>query len=215
MLAPSAPVSYPHSAQTTAASLAGASNTANSSAANRADVFFMSLPWVVVRFPGFDVQFAAHDLRNLRADPAAFQRAHARERQDTPVQVVEVEERLVDLGQDSRLLAVVQAREPVAGDEREQGFVGADHANSLSCADAAEMRWQAISKYLGSISMPINLKPSSAAAQPVEPEPQRDRGSPRPVASTSRHGYRISSVGFTVGCVLPLSRSPTCSRLAV
>lgn len=72
------------------------------------------------------------------------------------------------------------------------------HANNLPCAWAAAMRLQAMSKYLGSISMPMNLRPRFAQATPVVPEPMKGSRTVSP-----SHDARLTSHIITQNNVMP------------
>lgn len=61
-------------------------------------------------------------------------------------------------------------------------------------------RRRARSTYLASFSMPIHLRPSSAAAMPVVPDPKKGSRIKSPGSLVCRIRYRISSTGFAAGC---------------
>jgi len=64
------------------------------------------------------------------------------------------------------------------------------------------MRLQAISKYLGSRSMPVNVRPSWIAATPVVPLPMNGSRMVCGLPACSMHHF-IRARGFWVGCSFP------------
>src|SRR6185312_955964 len=79
-------------------------------------------------------------------------------------------------------------------------FAGLGGSTNISGASsAAWMRLRAISKYFGSISMPMNFLPSLTAATPVVPEPMKGSRMVCEFGNCSMH-QRIKGTGFCVGC---------------
>ena len=76
----------------------------------------------------------------------------------------------------------------------------ADHQNILACRWEFSMRSQAMSKYFGSISIPMNFLPRFMQATPVVPLPMKGSriAPPRSVAHATS-GIRILG-GFSCGC---------------
>lgn len=72
--------------------------------------------------------------------------------------------------------------------EAGDGFPDLGHTNTSSAyrRSAAAMRASAIATYSGSISIPMKLKPSSAAPRPVLPEPVKGSSTVPPGGVTSR-----------------------------
>src|SRR5581483_10449037 len=73
--------------------------------------------------------------------------------------------------------------------------------NKSGCFNASDIRRHAMSKYFGSISMPMNLRPKFTAATPVVPEPMNGSMTVSALGKNPRH-HSINGTGFCVGCSL-------------
>src|SRR3569832_594460 len=75
--------------------------------------------------------------------------------------------------------------------------------NMSGCFKASDMRRQATSKYLGSISMPVNLRPSLTAATTVMPEPIKGSRIEDAGGGICWMRQHMTSSDFCVGCSFP------------